>query len=364
MFGAFLVGGDWSFALGARVGQLVRDHFVRAADWPFVVASGIALLAGLLGRRHGHRAIALFVVAYAFMLSTGTNFFMRWLNPILPALCVLVGSVVERVTARLRLGSAGCALATAAIAALPLARAVGIDRLFLRETTFQKTVRALREAVPADAAVACAHRHVARVIDRSERFVAWDPFGLAARSEWYAVVPHHPIDGIGTDPCMASVVLPAMGDVTTVAEFTGLKPSRWGEVEYEDSDFFFYPVRGFAAVEAPGPGFRILRISRRPESSSKPAPPPPTLSIAVLESTIRLSFVPPPGVEVLAYYLRWAPESGAQAGVFFGPFAVPPGSAEIPYSKAISHGRFVVSCATIVRGGVGPWSDPVTIAFE
>ncbi len=362
MLGALLIAGESGAGFSSRLQQLAFLHLVRAVDWPFAVASALALIAAFAAGNPGARAIALFVVAYALVLSLGTSFFLRWLNPLVPALCVLVGIQLGRIARHGKLGWLACSLLTLALVAVPAARSIHIDRLFLRETTFEKTAAVLRQQVPSGAAVACASPQVELVLGAAVTFVPWDPLALASRPEWYAVVPRHPIGGIGADPCLASLVLPAMGEVTTLATFTGLDPSNWRGAVFEKPDFFFYPLRGFDAVVDPGPDFEILRITPRRDGTAE-RPEPPRFSISVEGARLRLDFEPPPTGEIVAYYLRWAPEDGPD-DAFFGPIAVLPNAAWLPFTRSLWHGRYAVVAASVGRKGVGPWSEPVTIVFE
>jgi hypothetical protein len=223
---------------------------------------------------------------------------------------------------------------TAGLAVLPATRAASIDALFIRDTTFEQTLRLVRQEVPSGSAIACPEPVVARDLRAAIPVESWDPWALRSRPVWYAIVPRHPFVSIGTDPGLASVVLPAMGSVATVATFSGLDPDDWRGATFEAADWFYYPIRGFGAVRRAGPDLDIVRVVPfAPESRSAP-PPPPVLTVTVRPDALNLSFAPPPGFEVLAYYVRYASEQGAGSAVVPDRTRFPPGPTMSPLLAA------------------------------
>jgi 4-amino-4-deoxy-L-arabinose transferase-like glycosyltransferase len=360
----FFAGGQTHFTPAARFREIALTWLVQAADGPFVAVAALAAALALVSRSSAARAIALFVVLYVAALCAGTLFFMRWLNPVLPSLCMLIGWLVAGVVRRRRHAAAWSAVIAVAIGALPAARAIGIDRLFVRETTLEQAVRFLADRVPAGIPVACPNPDVARILTSSRPLAVWDPLALAASPEWYAVVPRHPLPWIGQDPGFVSVVAAAAGDVEPVATFRAFRPSRERDATFEDADFFLYPLRGFDALEAAGPDIEILRVRSRPDRAAGPqGPPPPVISVRASPASIHVSFEPPPGVDVLGYYVRFASETDVQNGVFAGPFAFGPDPRDLPFTKAI-RGRYVIQTATVARSGIGRWSEPVPVVID
>jgi hypothetical protein len=362
ILGAYLRGGRPDLAPLARLGRIVTVDLVNAVDWPFAVASGLALIAALPGRRPEGRVLAVFVLAFVALIATSTVFFMRWLNPIVPALCALVGWAVDRVPWPAWSGPIGRIALTAALAVVPATRTVCLDALFVRDTTFEQAAQFVRDRIPEGSAVACAEPDVAYAFRAAFRLEPWDPYALQSRPVWYAIVPRHPFGTIGTDPALASVVLPAMGEVTTLATFTGLEPTDWRRVEFDPGDSFFYPLRGFRSVLHVGPDLTVVRVVPRPPESRAAAPPAPVLSATVDQGTLSLSFEPPPGIDVVAYYVRYS--SNPDSGEFRGPYAVPPGTFGVSYARGVMRGRVSLVGATITSSGVGPWSKPVQVTID
>ena len=361
---AWFVGGQSNFEPLVRLREIAVTGLVRAADWPLAAASAVALAVALIGPNPAARILAIFVVAYVAALSAGTNFFLRWLNPVIPPLCVLCGALVARATRDWKHGGAWCAAIVAALGVLPAVRSVGIDRLFLRDTTLQQTAGFFEEQVPADAVASCPNPGVARMLGGRIRLVPWDPHALAAHPEWWAVVPRHPFPQIGRDPAWVGVVFRGAADVECVARFPAIDAERWDDAEFEAGDHFFYPLRGFGALEragpdvddpegAPAPERRRPRPGRRRRSSRSPS--------ARRRSASR--WARPMASTCSVTTSGFAPEPEAAAGRFLGPFACGREPLDLPLTQAI-RGRYVLQAATVGPTGLGRWSDPVVVAIE
>lgn len=361
--GAFFVGGQSHFEPLGRLRDVALTGLPRAADWPFTAAAAAALLVALFGRDPAARTVALFVAAYAAALAAGTNFYLRWLNPVLPPACALVAGLFARATRSWKHGAAACVALTAAAGALPAFRSVGIDRLFLRETTFEQVAEFARDRIPGAASISCPAPGIARVLGGQVRLAPWDPHALAALPEWWAIVPRHPFRDVGRDPAWVSAVLRGEARVESLARFPAIDPARWDQVEFEDADFFFYPLRGYAAVERAGPDFEVLRVSPRPRDPATPGPPPPVVSVVVRRDSIHVDLGAPYGIDVLGYYVRFAPEAAAASGAFLGPFPCGREPFDLPLTRAI-RGRYVLQAATVAPAGLGPWSASAIVVIE
>jgi hypothetical protein len=365
--GAFFVGGQSHFEPLARLGDVALVGMPRAADWPFTAAAAVALIVALFGLDPAARAVALFVAAYAAALVVGTNFYLRWLNPVIPPACALIAGLFARVTRSWKHGAAACVALTAAAGAFPAFRSVAIDRLFLRETTFEQAADFARERIPGAAAVSCPSPGIARVLGQV-RLAPWDPHALAAFPEWWAIVPRHPLSrhpfaNVGRDPAWVSAVLRGETRVESVARFPAIDAAHWEDVEFEDADFFFYPLRGYAWVERAGPEIEVLRVFPRPRDPATSGPPPPVVSVVVRRDSIRVEFGAPYGVDVLGYYVRFAPEPAAASGAFLGPFPCGREPFDLPLTRAI-RGRYVLQAATVAPDGLGPWSASALVVID
>ncbi|HKE01341.1 MAG TPA: glycosyltransferase family 39 protein, partial [Planctomycetota bacterium] len=208
-FDRFVGGFGAQVALSKWSGPRPLDALGRIAGESLPMAVGVALTAlSLVGLFFAlargpwtRRVVAVGALAYAFALAPATFSFHRYVLPMVPALLVLAAVALVDLLRRFpaRAFAPAAAIATAALVAAPLARAIAIDRLFLRETTVERAAAYVRERLPAGAVVAVPNEG-AEMAFRTLALATWDPPELFRNDEWYALVPRHPIPSVGADP--------------------------------------------------------------------------------------------------------------------------------------------------------------------
>ena len=299
--------------------------------------------------------------AYAAALAAGTFFFFRWINPILPPLCVLIGWLAARVAQRLPRPGLVCAAIVAGLGALPAARSIAIDRLFLRETTFEQAARVLAERVPAGAPIACPDAGVARILGSSVAVTPW--LSIEERPEWWVVVPRHPLPGIGQDPGWVSAVLAGAGDAEQVAELRAFRAVFVERGRVRDRRLLLLSAARLRRARARGPRHRDPEGAVAPESPAAAGAPPPAVSVAVRSGLVHIELRSPPGVDVLGYYVKFAPEAEAAVGKVARTVRVRPRAARSPVHER--HPRALGRAGRDRREGRGgPWSEPRLVTVE
>jgi hypothetical protein len=151
---------------GAEPGWLVYLKHVRlAVGWPatIVLAAGLGFAAARATQGPGRARWALllaFPLAYFAAISERQLLFGRYLLPIYPFLCILIGTTVVSGVSLLRRFDIPRAPRTALIAALTIAillppalQAVGFDRMIGRRTTQSAAYEWIQQHVPPSAAV-------------------------------------------------------------------------------------------------------------------------------------------------------------------------------------------------------------------
>jgi hypothetical protein len=222
------------------------------------------VLVALLRRQRTDIALICFLLAYLAAVSFSHEVFYRYVLPMLPALCLVAGSLVQLMPAygrRRALVLAGCLALI-----LPSAHAsVATDRLLSTKDTRQQAAEWLLGNAPAGSAVhvssywgqpfygasqrppyATGDRLVdsfqqGRFTDRFDVGGAGSPCFMLVESgpPWQAPVPH-------TDPPPAAVFQPYIGP-----------PPR--DSVYDPIDSFYLPISGFAGIQRPGPSIAITK---------------------------------------------------------------------------------------------------------
>jgi 4-amino-4-deoxy-L-arabinose transferase-like glycosyltransferase len=250
--------------LGSGFGFHARRSFLLAHGLPFSLFALGALLWSL--RVVPLLPVALFLIASALQLGVSSLAYTRYVTPLLPALCVLMGvsfvALVGRVPAdrrRLLLGG----LLLVVLLAHPLHASVRYDQITARPDTRLLARRWLEANVPAGTTVLALgapwpFTFGDPVLDgyRVRRNPNLDPaLGIAwvLTHEHPAITYSHPPDGF-------AALTPQLRLVATFNPFTGIEAPP--SAVFETQDAFYVPIAGFDGVVRGGPLIRIYAVAR------------------------------------------------------------------------------------------------------
>ena len=227
-----------------------------------------AVLWGLASRRPPAVLGAVFALVYYAVCGTSPALLARYMTPLVPVLALLEAGLLAALAARAgRCAGAVLALATALVAAEPLASAVAWDRLAARPDTRNLATAWLAEHAPRGALVAVAGTRFwpygvprmppgvqARVVqDRAEEVL-----GSGAA---YLLTHDHPLFSSRVDPALLGALAGRLEPLVDLDPFTSGGRTR---AVFEPADAYYIPFHRFGAVERPGPHIRIYALRGGP----------------------------------------------------------------------------------------------------
>lgn len=225
----------------------------------------IALVWALVARPPLALPTAVFLLAWLAMVGLSPIRLMRYLTPATPVIALLQAGALAAAARRLggTRGTVALVLATAALAAQPLAATVAHDRLAARTDTRVLATQWLGAHVaPGD-----------RVAVVGTVFWGWGqpamPPGVTAvflptldagtladsKAAWLLAHDHVLFSSRTDEAALASLA----GRLTPAAVFDPFVGPREG-AHFEDADAYYLPYAGFHVLERPGPRVRIYRV--------------------------------------------------------------------------------------------------------
>jgi 4-amino-4-deoxy-L-arabinose transferase-like glycosyltransferase len=218
-----------------------------------------ALAWGLTNRRPLPTLAAVYLVAHIVAASLGNQAFARYLSPIIPCVVLLEVGLLSAILAKVapRHVPIGLALATALLAAEPLARSRDFDRIASRTDTRELATRWMANLERAPVMVVPGFwswgrpRLPAHLDLRGTGNL--DPEQMERDGVRYLVTHEHPLPFSNVD----EEDLASVGDrLTLLADFDPFTQQKDIAV-FERADAYYVPWGGFAGVERPGPRIRI-----------------------------------------------------------------------------------------------------------
>ena len=259
--------------LGGGVIAGLTFYYGFALRWGSGLLALVVVPAGLVWGLVSRNALASCAAVYALVsvlvLSLSPALLTRYLTPVLPALCLVVGGLVVWATQWLPRGRGWVVGVLACVlAAEPLGYAVAFDRLIDRTDT-----RVLAARWFEDRGVSGKVATVGTVfwgwgepqISLPAKVVRVEPTpeALAAAGVDWIVAHDHEVFSSSVDPRVLGALVPEFELAHRIPAFSGDRE----DAVYDAQDAFYVPVTGFGVVERPGPDIRIYRRRRTPAVS-------------------------------------------------------------------------------------------------
>ena len=230
------------------------------------LAVAVALLWGALDRRALPRLAAAWLVTWFTVHGLSPMMLSRYMTPAVPAAALLLAGATEAFAARIapaRFVAPVFWLLLTALAAEPLAASIGYDSVLARTDTRVLAQRWLAEHVGSGQRVAVVGTRflgygepvmpprttIVRVDD--------DPAAAAAVDTEWIVAHDHP--GVFSSHLSPATRTTLDRTATLVAEFDPFRTGAREGAVFEFWDAYYIPIRGFDAVERPGPHLRVYR---------------------------------------------------------------------------------------------------------
>jgi len=260
-------------------------HLTTSFRWGtgvlFSLLSAPAIALGARGREPFFLLATLFSLIWLATIGVSPVHHVRYLTPILPLLCLLVARLVVRAARPLgRLAVPAVAAATIAIAAEPLARSIGHDRILAAtDTRVLATDWLARHARPGDTVAVLGTRiwpygvpvmprgvEILPLGERNPLGPGVDRSGLDPGGARFLVTHEHPLPFSRVDAADLDRLRPRLRLLAEISPWEGSEPRGW----YEDADAYYAPFHDFAGVLRPGPLVRIYSVA--PADAPPPAP--------------------------------------------------------------------------------------------